>query len=318
MKKISQKRILLAILILLWMAVIFFFSNQDSNSSSNTSFGIVKIIISIIHPYFDELSAASQSALLKTASLFVRKAAHFSEFFILGLLSTLYLNTFERLKNFSKVILAFLFCALYALSDELHQYFIPGRACRIFDVLIDSCGAFAAIIIVLIFSRLGGRVKMRKKDLLQQNQSLFEMLQKNQLEMSELKSRLEESDKQIESLRMALESAKEEVETTAPLAEEEKLEEVKSDLKPEVEYGAKIIGEIVVCAAKYSNTLALGGDEAHRELVNLILGKTEVAKAEILEIVSCDDGLEVKCAKIDTVSAQAKEYFESVMAQLEV
>ncbi len=316
MKKTNGKRILLAILILFWMAVIFFFSAQNSSESSSVSSGIVKTVISVVYPDFAELDILAQTALLKRISLFVRKAAHFSEFFILGFLSALYLKTFEKPKPFLKAVLAFVFCALYAMSDELHQYFVPGRACRAFDVLIDSGGALLAIIIILIFSRTGGSKKMRKKELLQQNQSLFEMLQKNQLEMNELKSRLEESDKQIEGLRVALDEAKRETETEEPIEEMAGNQVKDTDLKPEVEYGAKIIGEIVVCAATHSNKLAVGGDEAHRELVNLILGKTEVAKSEILSIVSSEDGLEVKCARIDTVLAEAKEYFESVMAQI--
>ncbi len=293
------------------------FSAQNSSESSSVSGGIVKAVISVVYPDFAFLDAAAQTALTKSVSLFVRKAAHFSEFFVLGFLSTLYLKTFEKPRPFLRAVLALIFCALYAMSDELHQYFVPGRACRPLDVLIDSGGALAAIIIVSIFSKRGGSKKMRKKELLQQNQSLFEMLQKNQLEMNELKSRLEASDKQIESLRVALDEAKREIEVEEPLEEIEEKQVKDTDLQPEVEYGAKIIGEIVVCATTHSNKLALGGDEAHRELVNLILGKTEVAKSEILGIVSSEDGLEVKCARIDTVLAEAKEYFEGVMAQLE-
>jgi VanZ family protein len=36
---------------------------------------------------------------------------------------------------------------LYAVSDEIHQLFVPGRAGQIRDVLIDACGVFVGIII---------------------------------------------------------------------------------------------------------------------------------------------------------------------------
>ena len=49
-----------------------------------------------------------------------------------------------------------------------------------------------------------------------------------------------------------------------------------------MEYGAKVIGQIVVSAAEYSNKLTIGSNSSQKELVNLILGKTEVAKSEIL------------------------------------
>lgn len=40
-------------------------------------------------------------------------------------------------------------CVLYAVGDEIHQYFVPERACRIFDVFVDSCGSSTGILIFL-------------------------------------------------------------------------------------------------------------------------------------------------------------------------
>ena len=42
------------------------------------------------------------------------------------------------------------FCFLYACTDELHQYFVPGRACRFKDVMIDTAGAFTGIVCSMI------------------------------------------------------------------------------------------------------------------------------------------------------------------------
>lgn len=41
------------------------------------------------------------------------------------------------------IIRAEIFCALYACSDEFHQYFVPGRSCKFFDVCVDSTGTFS-------------------------------------------------------------------------------------------------------------------------------------------------------------------------------
>ena len=87
-------------------------------------------------------------------------------------------------------------------------------------------------------------------------------------------------------------------------------------VKPDMEYGAKVIGQIVVSAAEYSNKLTVGGDDSKKELVNLILGKTEMAKAEILSVVETSDSFDVKCSKMDQIAAVSKEYFESVLAQI--
>lgn len=41
--------------------------------------------------------------------------------------------------------LALLFCALYGVSDEVHQSFVPGRSAMLWDVLLDSFSAYAGI-----------------------------------------------------------------------------------------------------------------------------------------------------------------------------
>ena len=155
---------------------------------------------------------------------------------------------------------------------------------------------------------------MRKKILIQQYLALFEQLQKAQLEANELKAKLEGYDKKIAALEKELECRKK-AEVTEPLKKLEEKIITNANIKPDVDYGAKVIGEIVVSATKYSNELTGGGDNTFRELVNLILGRTEVAKADILNIVSCEDGISVKTAKIDAVKAETEEYFKSVMAQ---
>lgn len=48
----------------------------------------------------------------------------------------------KKLSMWNFLIRAEVFCALYACSDEFHQYFVPGRSCKFFDVCVDSTGAF--------------------------------------------------------------------------------------------------------------------------------------------------------------------------------
>lgn len=80
----------------------------------------------------------------------LRKIAHITEYFILTFL--LY-RAFVGSFNMNPVRL-FMYPAalslLYAMSDEIHQYFVVGRNCAIQDVLIDSVG----IISLLIFVRI--------------------------------------------------------------------------------------------------------------------------------------------------------------------
>ena len=55
---------------------------------------------------------------------------------------------------------------LVSLSDEVHQIFVPGRACRIFDVFVDSCGASFGILIFLLITLLIIKIKDKRRMLL--------------------------------------------------------------------------------------------------------------------------------------------------------
>ncbi|MFQ8632799.1 MAG: VanZ family protein, partial [Intestinibacter bartlettii] len=48
---------------------------------------------------------------------------------------------------------------LYAISDEIHQYFVPGRACQFRDVMIDSCGALFGIAVIVILKKMVNKIK---------------------------------------------------------------------------------------------------------------------------------------------------------------
>ena len=157
---------------------------------------------------------------------------------------------------------------------------------------------------------------MRKKQIMAQNLSLFEQLEK-------LRGECALKDKQIEDLKVKLKNAKEQrQEIEAPKVADtplKKLEEKvvsSAKLKPDTEYASEVIGKLVLESANGSNTLTSGGNTENRELVNLLLGKTEVAKAEILEIVSDEGDFEEKKAKIDSVRDEALDYFRSVLGQV--
>ena len=161
---------------------------------------------------------------------------------------------------------------------------------------------------------------MRKKKLIEQNLSLFDNLQKTQAELSELKNLLNKNAEEIKTLKAKIDKANEQSVTEPAITEPmRRLEEkviAAATLKPDMEYGATVIGKIVVSAAEYSNKLTFGGDDSKKELVNLILGKTEMAKAEILSVIQTEESFDVKCAKMDQIAVVTKEYFESVLAQI--
>ena len=71
-------------------------------------------------------------------------------FFSCSYLSNLFIEN-SKIIDFKKTgILSFLFSVIYALSDEFHQTFVPGRDGNIVDVLIDSSGALVGILVSCI------------------------------------------------------------------------------------------------------------------------------------------------------------------------
>ena len=49
------------------------------------------------------------------------------------------------------ILLILIFVLIYAISDEVHQYFVPGRAMALRDVLIDFSGGFTACLVEIIY-----------------------------------------------------------------------------------------------------------------------------------------------------------------------
>ena len=162
MKRLYFDRIASAVAVVLWMAVIFWFSAQNGASSGSMSAGVTEALARLLTPGFDELSPLAQAETVEALHLFVRKAAHFSEYAVLGMLTVNALRTY-RLNKALRLILPVATCLVYAVSDEIHQYFIPDRACRAFDVFIDTMGGLTGTLILLGLMWLIKRRRKRKE-----------------------------------------------------------------------------------------------------------------------------------------------------------
>lgn len=126
-----MKNIRNLIIVIIWMLLIFIMSSFDATESANQSNFIVNIITDIFKIENIEL-----------LSFIIRKLAHFTEYLILGFLTINMLNKNDISK---KYLLSILICIIYATSDEIHQIFVPGRACQIRDILIDSIGSITGV-----------------------------------------------------------------------------------------------------------------------------------------------------------------------------
>ncbi len=92
--------------------------------------------------------------------------------------------------------------------------------------------------------------------------------------------------------------------------------EEKTIITEEMEIGAKIIGKTVIEATKICNHITEKSGEDSKELVNLVLGRCEVLKAEILAICCCEVSFEQKVSMMESEQATAIDYFNSILAQI--
>jgi len=125
---------------ILWMVFIFYLSHQGAGRSSALSSGITETLHDIITTILPWLNLE-----LDFFHFLVRKSAHFTAYMILGI----FVSHAMKPKDLKSHGITFLFCMLYAVSDEFHQIFIPGRSGELRDVLIDSAGALTGILILL-------------------------------------------------------------------------------------------------------------------------------------------------------------------------
>ncbi|MGB4984458.1 MAG: VanZ family protein [Erysipelotrichaceae bacterium] len=143
-----MRKTVYTIIVILICAIIFFFSSQDGNSSTQVSSGITLKLLRLFIDY-DQLSISEQIRMLSSFESIIRSLAHFSLFLILGFFSAL---MFKNNGHHNPMFTAFIFCVLYAISDELHQaVFVPGRAGQIVDLLKDGSGSLIGVGLISLY-----------------------------------------------------------------------------------------------------------------------------------------------------------------------
>ena len=142
-----QKRILWWFLVIAWCAFIYYMSDRSALDSAEQSSRVVAALNAILSAFLGEGRVAA-------SSLAIRKAAHFSEYLILGGLLFQALRTSRRTSP--GIWPVFALGTFYAVTDEIHQLFVSGRAMRWYDVAIDAAGVLVSVLL-LKAARVGSR-----------------------------------------------------------------------------------------------------------------------------------------------------------------
>ena len=121
------------IIVLILFVLIFCLSHPSGDESTMTS-GWFTTLLNFIFPF--ELTES-----------FVRTMAHFSEFACLSFFMN---NLFVAYKEKLVPVLAVSVSFFYAITDEIHQIFVPGRACQFLDMMVDLAGILSGFIVYAV------------------------------------------------------------------------------------------------------------------------------------------------------------------------
>ena len=143
--KITKKKIINIAFLIIWMCFIFYMSGKTAVASTKDSDFVINFINSLGLNFSENFG--------EFASVIVRKGAHLSEYMLLCILIYNVLCDYIE-RNKRVYIYSVIGVFLYACSDELHQIFVPGRAGRFTDVLIDTTGGLVGIFIIIIYYKL--------------------------------------------------------------------------------------------------------------------------------------------------------------------
>lgn len=163
------------ILVIIWASIIFNLSSKSAPESTVQSQGLITTVVGFFGQVID-----GEEEMLQIDGI-VRETAHGIEYFIFGALvfNALYIclnyrkqeemlltaetgiEVIDRFRAINCIICAILISSIYALSDEIHQISVPGRAFQLMDLFIDMIGAIIGIICLYMFFK--SRENKRKK-----------------------------------------------------------------------------------------------------------------------------------------------------------
>ena len=126
-------------------AILISWASTDLFSASHTS----KYIIPALHWLFPFASAET----LDQLHFFIRKAAHFAEYFVFSFLLLRPIRGEHRGWRIRWAIVALAIAAGYSALDEFHQSFVPSRTASPWDSLLDTSGAAIAQVLLWLWFR---------------------------------------------------------------------------------------------------------------------------------------------------------------------
>lgn len=127
----------------IYMGVIFYLSHQPATNSNELSTNLTVVIAETVGKLTN-----TEGMSLSEWNYLVRKNTHF--FAYMGLALLIWRAVSQHRGGRMAYGIAWGIATFYAMTDEFHQLFVPGRGGQLSDVLLDSAGAATGLVILAI------------------------------------------------------------------------------------------------------------------------------------------------------------------------
>jgi len=140
----------------IWLGVIFVGSTEVMSAEQTSRFLV---------PFLRWLDPQISFATIAAIHFALRKLGHLTEYAIFAALlwRALRCGTCLQAKMSILFLLAWLAAAIFAVTDEFHQSFVPSRTASPIDIMIDICGAMIGLIICMMFATQGRSRPLNQK-----------------------------------------------------------------------------------------------------------------------------------------------------------
>lgn len=149
----KKRKLVFVVLSVLFAIMIFCFSARDGEESTEDSYTVGMEFGRMIHWDFDNWPEEKQLAFAAKVDHPIRKLAHATEYAVFAMLLCGVWCDADRKRTLA-ALLAWGTATVYAMTDEFHQLFVPGRSGQAKDVLLDSCGAAVGVLFLMLVSML--------------------------------------------------------------------------------------------------------------------------------------------------------------------
>ncbi|MGH4140355.1 VanZ family protein [Clostridium sp.] len=157
---IKAKTIVKVLLCVIWLSFIFYNGTRQGEVSQKSSNEVIKVAGMVMKVPEDTI--AKPNIQFSNLNFYVRKNAHFFQYFIFSIFLCVAIRNFKLYKT-TKIFLVLFLLLFFPVLDEFIQKYVPGRTSNVFDIIIDFSGGTLAMILSSISYKFSCQFNKKKQ-----------------------------------------------------------------------------------------------------------------------------------------------------------